>query len=135
MKLFVSILILFSPVFVSAAIPETEEEYVLRQINALRARYDIAAPVISSPDTCEYAKRRAEEIARDFSHEGFRASAPRFYRRGRLFSENLAYKYTRENVVRAWEKSPAHLKILLLDTQYMCVVRHGEYWALEGLKV
>ncbi len=116
----------------------TEKEvttYIINEINAYRASLKLKL-VQTNDETCDFAKIRAAEIATDFSHEGFnrRAKAGKLpYKHWHVITENIAMTSDYKEVEKMWEHSPGHAKNMRDNTIYVCVVRHGKYFAYLGM--
>ena len=115
---------------------ETEvTAYIIKEINAYRASLKLK-PVRTSDETCNFAKIRAAEIATNFSHEAFnrRVKAGTLpYKHWHVITENIAMTSDYRDVEKMWEHSPGHAKNMRDNTLYVCVVRHGKYFAYLGV--
>lgn len=113
-----------------------DETPMLAEINEFRAENGLP-PVKSNPQTCEFAATRAEEISANFSHEGFyervkTKSLP--YPKYKRVTENLA-KTKHKDAVKLWIKSPSHAANMLKQTSLVCIRKHGNFYAYEGLEI
>lgn len=121
----------------SAAPPTTNQiTFMISAINNYRATQGLPA-VQTDPLTCSFAKVRAEEIAKSFSHDGFSnrlnsKSLP--YPSYSLISENIAQTSNYQEVVNLWINSAGHAANMRLATPYVCVANSGDYYAYEGWK-
>lgn len=134
--LFVSV-ILITPSVKAAELTEKEvTAYIINEVNAYRASLKLS-PVQTSDETCAFAKIRAEEIATNFSHDGFNRRAKSHslpYKHWTVITENIAMTSDYKVVEKMWEHSPGHAKNMRDDTPYVCVVRNGKYFAYLGMK-
>jgi len=106
---------------------------VLNRVNDYRFAHGLD-PVYENFNSCQYASKRASEIIFNFSHDQFdpKQNLPGFA----LGVENLSKGFDYKHVVDEWIKSPAHEKVLLSDSTFMCArtssLMGEEYWALVG---
>ena len=113
------------------------------QINKLRKKHDLP-PVHKDKETCDFAQTRAEEITKNFSHDGFiermeNNSLP--YKTYTFATENIQMNNDKSTVVDLWINSTDHKKNLLADTPELCIKGvEGKdpdgnttfFWAMEG---
>lgn len=109
--------------------------YLMNEINKYRAERGLS-PVQTNGETCNFAKLRAEEIAKQFNHDGFNQrittkSLP--YAHWSKVSENLATTPNYTEVVVLWKKSPLHAANMREATPFVCVEQFGNYYAYEGM--
>lgn len=134
---FFVVLLLIVPSVKAAELTEKEvTAYIIKEINAYRASLHLN-PVQTSDETCRFAKIRAQEISTNFSHDGFNerykaGTLP--YKRFHNITENIAMTSDYREVEKLWEHSPGHAKNMRSDTPYVCVARHGSYFAYLGMK-
>jgi uncharacterized protein YkwD len=112
------------------------QNYIMKQINDYRKSLNIPE-VNTDPHTCAFAKIRAEEISRDFSHSGFNKrisenSLP--YPNFTQITENIALNSNYQDVVPQWISSSGHAENMRRDTPFVCVEKYGNYFAYEGFK-
>ena len=113
-----------------------ETTILLAEINEFRQENNLP-PVKTDPRTCNFAALRAKEIAKEFSHDGFyeRVKGKTMpYPSYKLVTENLA-RTTRKNAVKLWKDSPGHAANMLKQTSLVCVEKHGNFYAYEGLEI
>ncbi|MCL5784689.1 MAG: CAP domain-containing protein [Patescibacteria group bacterium] len=106
------------------------------QINNYRRSQGLS-PVKTDPYTCNFAKIRAGEIVRNFSHDGFtnRINSKTLpYPKFSYVTENIEMNSNSSDVVNQWINSPEHAANLRADTSYACVESSGNYYAYEGWK-
>lgn len=121
----------------SVSVPPNEvTNYIMRQINAYRVSQNLS-PVQVSEETCNFAKIRAQEIATNYSHDGFNAriengTVP--YEYWTKATENIARAPSYKQVFSLWEHSPPHAANMRADTPYVCVIQNGKYFAYVGMK-
>lgn len=112
----------------------SDMEFILSQINDYRESQGLPK-VVPNSQTCDFARLRAEEVSKNFNHDGFNNryktnNLP--YKTGQKETENLARNSNYRKVVSAWIASPGHAENLRADTPYVCVQGYGEYYAYEG---
>ncbi len=133
--LFVSF-ILIAPTIEAAELTEKEvTAYIIKEINAYRASLNLK-PVQTNDETCDFAKIRAAEIATDFSHDGFNRRAKLGnlpYKHWHVITENIAMTSDYKDVEKMWEHSPGHAKNMRDNTDFVCVERHGKFYAYLGM--
>jgi uncharacterized protein YkwD len=108
----------------------------MTEINKYRALRGLGA-VQTSSETCSFAKLRAEEISKNFNHDGFNHQVDTKtlpYSHWSKVSENLATTPNYKEVVTLWENSPAHANNMREATPFVCVEQYGNYFAYEGIK-
>lgn len=126
-----------TPTFAQTQPSETEvSNYLLKEINTYRSQHGLSS-VKTSNQTCAFAKTRAKEIVNDFEHTGFRGrinnkTLP--YNSWTAVTENIATTYDYKRVVALWIKSSSHAENMRKNTPFVCVQRHGNYYAYEGMK-
>jgi uncharacterized protein YkwD len=106
----------------------------ISQINAYRAQNGLG-PVSANSETCTFAAIRAQEIASDFSHNGFtnRINSKTLpYSSYHEVTENIAMNSDASQIVTMWINSPGHAENMRKDTPYVCVAQSGNYFAYEG---
>jgi uncharacterized protein YkwD len=109
-------------------------DFILEKINAYRASKGLTK-VSSNTETCNFAKIRAEEISRSFTHDGFNKRVkdnnlpyPSYHD----VTENIAYNTDYTNVVDTWIASPGHEENIKKNTPFICIGKYGNYYAFEG---
>lgn len=108
--------------------------YILAGINDYRVSKGLSK-VSSNTETCNFAKTRAEEIAKSFTHDGFnkRVSDNNLpYPSYHEVAENIAYNADYTNVVTTWIASPGHEENIRKNTPFICIGRYGNYYAFES---
>jgi uncharacterized protein YkwD len=106
----------------------------ISQINAYRAQNGLG-PVSTNSEVCSFAAIRAQEIASDFSHNGFtnRINSKTLpYSSYHEVTENIAMNSDASQIVTMWINSPGHAENMRKDTPYVCVAQSGNYFAYEG---
>ncbi len=119
-----------------APITDEKKAYIMDAINKYRASQGLSS-VTTNDVTCSFAKVRAAEITRDFSHKGFQDrinSGTLPYSGYSRITENLAMTSNYKEVVDLWINSPGHAANMRDDTPYVCVEYDGNYYAYEGWK-
>ena len=110
--------------------------FIMQAINDYRHSNGLGS-VVTNNYTCSFAATRAQEIASNFSHDGFssRLSSHTFpYPNYSLVTENIAQTSNYKDVVNLWANSPGHAANMKADTPYICVAQHNDYYAMEGWK-
>ena len=110
------------------------KDFIMSAINHYRRQKGLPS-VQTDPYTCAFAKIRSQEIATNFSHDGFgqRGEAGTFpYPSYQFVTENLAYTSDYRRVVYLWINSSSHAANLDADTPFVCVEQTGNYYAYEG---
>lgn len=108
----------------------------ISDINDYRISNGLSA-LSEDPLSCSFANTRANEIALNFSHEGFsnRTSSHTLpYKNYSTVVENIAQGHNRAGVVSLWINSAPHAQNLKADISYGCVGEYGDYFAFEGWK-
>ncbi len=108
---------------------------IMNEINTYRATKGLSAVHVSG-ETCAFAKLRAEEISKNFNHDGFNhrvATKTLPYAHWSKVSENLATTPNYKEVVTLWKNSPAHAANLREPTPFVCIEQFGNYYAYEGM--
>ena len=114
----------------------TETDFILSQINNFRVRNGVA-PASKDSHTCSFASLRARELASTFDHSGFtnrRSSGSLPYPSWSNVTENIAMNQDHRDVINQWLNSPGHAQNMLADTPYICVGKHGNFYAMVGWK-
>jgi uncharacterized protein YkwD len=106
------------------------EEYIMNAINDYRKSQGLPG-VSPNRETCDFAKKRAQELASNFSHDGFR---PYPYASFSKVTENIAMNSDYTKVISNWIASSGHAANMREDTPYVCVSKNGNYYAYEGWK-
>lgn len=133
---FLSIICVTPSLKAEALTEKTVTAYIITEINAYRSSLKLK-PVQVSDETCDFAKIRAAEIVSNFSHDEFnrRVKMGRLpYKHWTVITENIAMTSDYKEVEKLWEHSPGHAKNMRADTPYVCVIRHGKYFAYLGMK-
>lgn len=110
--------------------------FILNEINNYRITNGLP-PVETNTQTCTFAKIRAEEISKNFNHDGFKDRVNNNtlpYSSYSSVTENIAMNSNYKNVVQSWINSPGHAENMKKDTPFVCVYQYGNYFAYEGLK-
>lgn len=86
-------------------------------------------PYAVSQDLCSFAKRRLEEVKKDFSHNGFRNNAPEGFKK---LGENLSKGYPSvEEAFKALLASPSHRETLNNNYKFACAECDEKYCVQE----
>lgn len=104
---------------------------VLAEVNQWRVERGLSNLEVDQK-LCKVALERVEEIKYDWSHGQFNASRACGTEACRV-GENLARYYsTPEEVVKAWDASPLHHKVMSEPFyNYACVAQNGTYIVLN----
>ncbi len=108
--------------------------FIMSEVNSYRRGLGLSE-VKTDTYTCEFAKVRAEEIAKNFSHDGFTQRVQNQtlpYPSYSYVNENIAMNTNYKNVVQAWINSPGHAKNMRANTPFVCVESSGNFYAYEG---
>ena len=117
------LLLIFFPTLVSA---KTDP---LKYVNQYRTEHGRTV-LIENDETCDLAKKRLRETNLSFNHDKFYQRSPELVKVG-WWGENLARNFnSKKEVVLAWDKSPVHKRILLLDAKYACLKSNGSNYVL-----
>jgi len=111
--------------------------YLLNAVNAYRSSLSLY-PVKTSFQTCAFAKTRAQEIAKSFSHDLFygRVNSHMMpYVSWSRATENIAETTDYKQVVTLWKNSPGHAANMRDNTPYVCIQQYGNYFAYEGMRL
>jgi len=103
-------------------------EYLLGEVNKYRASQGLSA-VSSDSNTCDFAKKRAEELISNFNHDGFKNLPYSSYSR---VTENIGMNGDYKEVVNQWINSSGHAENMRQDTPFVCIQSSGNYYAYEG---
>ena len=125
-----------TPTIANASIPNSIRSYILGEINVYRKREGLQVALID-PYTCNFAKRRVQEVAQTFDHSGFtsrRDSNTLPYPSYSEITENLARASSYRQVADLWISSTPHAENLRKDTPFACVEGYGNYYVYEGWK-
>ena len=110
--------------------PSDLEVFLLGKVNEYRTSLGLSAAV-SDSNTCNFAKKRVQEITVNFSHDGFKDYPyPSFSK----VTENIAQNSDYKQVVEWWINSPVHAENMRADTPFICIETSGDYYAYEGWK-
>lgn len=112
------------------------KDYIMNGINNYRAQNGLSK-VQTDPNTCNFAKIRAQEISLSFNHDGFtnRVNSKTLpYSSYSSVTENIAMHYDYKQVVQSWINSPGHAANMRANTPYVCVEASGNFYAYEGWK-
>lgn len=134
--LFISSILIIPPIEAAELTEKEVTHYIIKEINVYRASLKLK-PVQANDETCEFAKIRAAEIVTNFSHDGFnrrREAGTLPYEHWTVVTENIAMTSDYRQVENMWQHSPGHAKNMRADTPYVCVMRHGKYFAYVGMK-
>jgi uncharacterized protein YkwD len=113
---------------------DSEEAHIMKEINEYRATQKLSA-VTPNKETCDFAKVRAEEISHNFNHDGFtnRVNDKKLpYSGYGSVTENIAMNSDYADVTDRWIASSGHAENMRKDTPFVCVKKHGNYYAYEG---
>lgn len=108
--------------------------YIMQAINQYRMSLGLNS-VSTNDATCNFAKIRAQEIASNFSHDGFTQRIQNHtlpYSNYSLVTENIAETANYQEVVAMWKNSPGHAANMRANTPFVCVENYGNYYAYEG---
>lgn len=118
------------------AISTATTDYILQKVNEYRVSLGISRAE-SNAETCSFAKLRAEEISRSFTHDGFKKrvdSKTLPYSDYHEVTENIAYNSDYKDVVTRWITSSGHAENMRADTPFICIGKLGDYYSYEGWK-
>lgn len=121
---------------ISPTVPPNPQNTIMDAINSYRHSQGLSK-VSENESTCAFAKIRAEEIAKEFSHKGFREridSKTLPYSNYHEVTENIAQNPNPNDVVPQWIASSGHAANMRKDTPYVCVRSFGEFYAYEGMR-
>jgi len=110
--------------------PNTKLDFMMNQINDYRRSMG-KSTLSTDPYTCNYANKRAREIASNFSHIGFNTNSLPYPSYSRVV-ENISMSSDYKEVVPMWIGSSAHATNLQAEITYACVGWHNDYYAFEG---
>lgn len=118
--------------------PSSDEvkSYIMSAINDYRRSQGLSE-VKTDPYTCDFAKVRAEEISKSFSHSGFNARVQNKtlpYPSYSTVTENIAMNSDYKKVVSAWINSSGHAANMRANTPNVCVEKFNNFYAYEGWK-
>ncbi len=108
--------------------------YIMLAINNYRLSRGLSEVQID-PYTCALAKTRAQEISREFNHDGFKNRINNNllpYPTYSEVTENIASTSDFKRVVDLWINSPGHAENMRKNTPYVCVENYGMYYVYEG---
>jgi uncharacterized protein YkwD len=105
------------------------QAYIMNAINEYRKSQGLSSVSMDS-HTCDFARKRADALVSNFSHDGFGPPYP--YPSFSKVTENIAMNSNYKNVVNGWIASSGHAENMRADTPYVCVARNGNYYAYEG---
>lgn len=105
-------------------------EYLLTKVNEYRRSLGLSE-VSSNSNTCNFAKKRAQELNNNFNHDGFKNLPYPSYSK---VVENIAMTSNFANVVNQWINSPGHAENMRADTPFVCIENFGDFYAYEGWK-
>lgn len=114
----------------------SQTDHILSRINDYRIRHGVA-PASKDSHTCSFASLRARELASTFSHDQFiqrKNSGTLPYPSWSNVTENIAMNSDHTDVINQWIGSAGHAANMLADTPYICVGKHGDYYAMLGWK-
>ncbi len=106
------------------------KEFLLGEVNKYRQSLGLYA-VSSDSYTCDFAKKRAEELSKNFNHDGFKNPPYPSYAR---VTENIAMNRNYKQVVNNWINSQRHAENMRADTPFVCIEKFEDYYAYEGWK-
>lgn len=109
-------------------------DYLLNQVNDYRKSNGLY-PVASNNETCSFATTRAQEISKNFNHDGFISRVnnktlpyPSYHE----VAENIAMNSNYKEVIQQWINSPGHAENMKKDTPYVCISKYENFYAYEG---
>lgn len=106
------------------------KEYLLEEVNKYRQSQGLSQ-VQSDSNTCDFAKKRAEELSRNFNHDGFKNLPYPSYSK---VVENIAMNRDYRKVVNNWINSSGHAQNMREDTPFVCIESYQNFYAYEGWK-
>lgn len=109
---------------------------LINQINGYRQSQGLPE-VRTDSYTCGFAATRAQEVATNFSHDGFNQrvnSQTLPYPSFSNVTENLAQAESEDTVIQMWINSPSHATNLKANVTFACVRKIGKFYAFEGWK-
>jgi uncharacterized protein YkwD len=110
------------------------ESFLIDKVNDYRRSQGLSE-VKSDPNTCAFAKTRAEEIVDNFNHDGFTNRIDSHtlpYSDYSEVTENIAMTSDYTEVVDLWINSPGHAANMRKNTPFVCIEKSGNYYAYEG---
>ena len=105
-------------------------DYLLGKVNEYRRSLGLYE-VKSDSNTCNFAKKRAQELTSNFNHDGFKNLPYPSYSK---VTENIAMNENKTDVVNQWISSAGHAENMRADTPFVCIENLGNYYAYEGWK-
>lgn len=111
--------------------------YLLRSVNAYRTSMGLY-PVQSNAQVCSFAATRAQEIAHNFSHDGFNTRVSTHtlpYPKWDRATENIAEAPDYKEIIKLWAHSPGHAANMRDNTPFVCIKQYGNYYAYEGMRI
>ncbi|MGI8419269.1 MAG: CAP domain-containing protein [Candidatus Levyibacteriota bacterium] len=129
------------PTATPTALPVSQKDseishFLLTKVNEYRSRYGLP-PVQSSAQACAFATIRAQEIAKRFSHDGFKSRVSKHtlpYDKWARATENIAEAPDYKEVVDLWAQSAEHAANMRDNTPYVCIEASGPYYAYAGMR-
>ena len=118
----------------TSTITSSKQDFIMQKINDFR-RSQGKSEVKTDSNTCTFAETRAEEISKNFNHDGFRSridSKTLPYSGYSSVTENIAMNSDYTKIVDMWINSSGHAENMRKDTPYVCVESFGNYYAYEG---
>lgn len=115
---------------------DMKQSPIMTAINQYRKEKGLPAVTMNAA-TCAFARTRATEITKTFSHSGFDAriaAGTLPYTHYSLVTENIAQTSDFRRVVPMWINSPGHAKNMREDTPFVCVESSGNFFTYEGWK-
>ena len=122
--------IIQAPTIVPTTTNNSIRDNLLAKVNEYRKSLGLSE-VRSNSNTCEFAKKRAQEIMGSFNHDGFKNLPYSTYSK---VTENIAMNSNYAEVVNQWIASPGHAENMRADTPFVCIENSGNYYALDGWK-
>lgn len=120
----------------TSTISDTKQVFIMDAINEYRTSLSLSS-VQSNDVTCRFAKIRAQEIASNFSHDGFNQRIQNHtlpYFNYSFVAENIAETSNYQEIVAMWKNSPGHAANMRADMPFVCIEGYGNYYAFEGWK-
>lgn len=128
------------PTIAQASTPtaQTSEiaDFLLSKVNEYRATFGLP-PVHANGGVCTFAAIRAQEISKQFNHDGFNSRVDNHtipYTKWSRATENIAEAVDYKQVINLWAHSPQHAANMRDNTPYVCIVQSRNFYAYEGMR-
>lgn len=114
-------------VVISTKKDEKPNPSLLTDINNYRKSLGLNA-FVTNDIVCNFAKKRAQELTVNFSHEGSNPPYPSYSNT----AENIASANSKEEVLDLWKNSDGHNKNLLSNAKFACTANSGKFYTFES---